>query len=196
MERLGTPAKRALAKVGAKTASPATPSPGLALAAKRTSEGLPVIYDDICDRAIPQVVLSSWREDGKPQELRRPLSTRERQMLEARGLALTQALAPFTDDQRSQVEAAVAGMLSGFRSMRNASTDTVEVTLAVLRDFPAWAISRACLMIARNEVGLDKRFAPNDAEIHAVVQRVVKRYEEASDKIGLLLVAPVETKNG
>jgi hypothetical protein len=117
-------------------------------------------------------------------------------MLEARGLALTQSLAPFTDGQRSQVEASVGAMLSGFRTMKDATPDTVKITLAVLRDFPAWAISRGCLMIARNEAGLDKRFAPNDTQIHDIVQRIVKRYEDASDKIGLLLVAPVETKHG
>ena len=84
MERLGAPAKRALAKVAAKTVSPATPSPGLALAARRTADGLPVIYDDICDRAIPEAVLVSWREHGKPQEIRRLLTARERPTMDNR----------------------------------------------------------------------------------------------------------------
>lgn len=175
-------------------ASPATPSPGLALAAKRGFDGLPVPYDPDCDMAIPRAVLVPWREHGKPQELSRALTAMERSMLEARAFALTHALIPFMEEERHEVQAAVAGMLSGFRSMRNASPDTVEVTLTVLRNLPAWAISRACLMIARNEVGLDKRYAPNDTEIHDIVKSIIGRYKDAHDKISLLLSASVEGK--
>jgi hypothetical protein len=43
----------------------------------------------------------------------------------------------------------------------------------VLREFPLWAIEQACLEIARGKAGLDRRFAPNDAEIAAVVADIV-----------------------
>ena len=199
MERLGKPAKRVLAKTVDKAASPASPSQGLVAGARRGSDGLPVLYDSECDTMIPQRVWSTWKEEGKPRELIRDLTTAEYQCLLARAQALGAALEPFPEEQHDEIEKSLAAMFGGFRSMRQtgqAALDTIDITLAVLRNFPAWAITRACLKIARGEVGLDDRYPPNDAQIHAIVEAIVKRYAEARDKITLLMSAPVETKNG
>jgi hypothetical protein len=115
---------------------------------------------------------------------------------------LTEALLPFGLQEIAAVEAELAAMLSGFRANRQQGEDgeaMVEVTRRVLREFPAWAISRACLLIATNQAEvdgkrLDRRFAPNDTEIHAVVSAVVKMRREALASAQALLGAPVASK--
>jgi hypothetical protein len=120
--------------------------------------------------------------------------------LQARSAALEIVIKPYEDFERAEIEASIAGMLSGFRSMRHSEGDaatTVAITRAVLRDFPAWAIKLGCMKIARRETGCDPRFAPNDAEIAEVVRSLVKPYREAFDATMLLIsavVQPVQTR--
>src|SRR5262249_35684538 len=64
--------------------------------------------------------------------------------------------------------------------------------MAVLREFPAWAITQACRKIVCGETILDRRFAPNDTEVFDVVADVVRRYRENLGQAKALLDAPVD----
>jgi hypothetical protein len=165
----------------------------LAAAAKRSTDGLPVRFDKDADLEIPRRTVC-WRPDSGPLGLRRDLRPDERGTLEARAAALELALEPFKPAERSGLKAGVAAMFGGFRSMRQQGDDidaVVTVTLAVLREFPAWAVRAACLKIARRETRCDPRFAPNDAEIADVVGGLVKPYKEALDGAQAVLAAEV-----
>ena len=139
--------------------------------------------------------------DGGQVELRRAMTMTERGAVEARALALREVLRPQGEDERAEVESALAAMLGGFRSMRQTGEDAeivVAVLRAVLREFPSWAIERACLRIARRQAGLDPRWAPNDAEVVAVCEAVVADYRaalaNAEDLLGGVVVpAPQST---
>lgn len=130
----------------------------------------------------------------------RELTADERAKLEGRVGALSGALRPFDNHEIPVVEAELAAMFSGFRAMRQTGEDVasvVEVTRRVLAEFPAWAIAKACLLIARNQAvvdgkHLDRRYTPNDTEIYAVVSSLVKMRREALTSAKALLSAPVE----
>jgi hypothetical protein len=84
---------------------------------------------------------------------------------------------------------------SGYRAMRQmgeAARAVVDVTLAVLREFPAWAIAQACRKIVCGEAKLDRRFTPNDTEIFDIVTDVVRPYRENLRQAKALLDAPVD----
>lgn len=122
------------------------------------------------------------------------MNPEERGAVEVRVAALEVALRHHGDADRAEIEGAIAGMLSGFRSMRHGEEDAataVAITRAVLRDFPAWAIVQACLKIARSETRCNPRFAPNDAEIAEVVREIVRPYRQAFASASLLLNAVV-----
>jgi hypothetical protein len=86
--------------------------------------------------------------------------------------------------------------MTQFRALRLSADEaevTVQVLLVVLRDFPAWAIKEGCRRITGNEAGLDRRWSPNDTEIHSVVAEVVRPYgRRALDNVTALLAASVE----
>jgi hypothetical protein len=156
-----------------------------------------VAFDKDVDLNIPRAVLTAWKPDGRPRPLQRVLTTGERGAVEARAAALELALAPFGQEQRATVEAAVGAMFNGFRAMRQQGDDieySALVTLGVLRDFPAWAIERACLKIARHEVELDARYAPNDGQIADVVREVLRPYRQAFEQASGLLRGSVEAE--
>lgn len=169
------------------------------LPAERDAAGMPVRFDRTCDRAIPDRLVRFRSLEGTPTELRRALTADERAAIEGRKAALTDALSPYSNDERDAVEAEVAAMFSGFRSMRAQDDNmiaTIEVTCAVLREFPLWAIAKGCKMIATRKAvidgrRLDERYAPNDAEVHAVVEGEVKTYRRALNEASAILDAPV-----
>ncbi len=66
---------------------------------------------------------------------------------------------------------------------------TTEITLAVLREFPSWAIAETCVAIVHGKTTLDRRFAPNDSEIYDQVAKVVRRGRERLDTTRRLLAA-------
>lgn len=139
--------------------------------------------------------MSPWKVDGEPQTIRRALAPDERAKLEVRVRALRDGLAPFAEPERRKVESLVAAMFGGFRAMRQDGDDAVaivEVTCHVLREFPLWAISEAMIEIAQGKAGLDRRFAPNDAQIFAVVERAVRAFRKTLEIAEAILVAPVE----
>lgn len=119
-----------------------------------------------------------WRPQfGGPTELTRALSSTERGALEAHREGLAHALEPFGEGEQTELAATLGALFSGFRSMRQTGDSvgaTIEITLAVLREFPAWAIKKACLGIAQGKFpDIDQRFPPNDTQIHAAVTDLV-----------------------
>ncbi len=78
------------------------------------------------------------------------------------------------------------------RQQGNDACAVVDVTMAVLREFPAWAIAQACRKIVCGETKLDRRFAPNDTEIFDIVAGVVRPYRENLRQAKALLDAPVD----
>jgi hypothetical protein len=159
--------------------------------ARRSAEP-PAGFDRTIDLDLRRLV-AFWPDEG-PLELRRALTAEERVAAERRAAELAEALRPHGDADRARVESALAAMLGGFRSMRQTGEDAetvVTVLRAVLREFPAWAVERACLRIARREAGLDARWAPNDAQVAEICRGVVAEYREALENAEGLLLAVV-----
>ena len=176
-------------------ASPAPRSSMPALPAKRDANGLPVRLDQEYDIALPRQLFAAWIPDTGLRAMVRALSADERAKIEARANALEDALRPFTRNDEHAVRASVNGLFSGYRAMRQLGDDAravVEVTMAVLREFPAWAITQACRKIVCGETKLHRRFAPNDSEIFDVVAGVVRFYGENLRQAKALLDAPVD----
>lgn len=142
-------------------------------------------------------LFSAWKPDNGPQAIVRELTRAERSALADRATELQAKLWGYVAGERNEVEASIAAMFGGFRSMRqegDAAEGLVTVTAGVLRDFPAWAIAKGCLKIAQNQAGLDRRFPPNDTEIHDVVAEIVREYRRTLATIEALLAAPVEVR--
>jgi hypothetical protein len=197
MDNIGKAALQAVDKAVGTEAGRLTRLHALALQAARDRDGLPVAFDRDVDQNIPRAVLTAWKPDGRPRPLQRPLTVGERGAVEARAAALEIALMPFTHEQKPMVEANVGAMFNGFRAMRQQGDDiefSATITLGVLRDFPAWAIERGCLKIARHEVGLDARYAPNDGQIADVVREVARPYRQAFTQASALLAGSVEAE--
>ena len=164
------------------------------LPAKR-DDGLPGPLDKECDIAIPRQLFAAWVPNSGPRAVMRALSADERAKIEARATALEDALTPFTRNDQDAVRASINGLFSGYRAMRQQGDDAraiVDVTMAVLREFPAWAIAQACRKIVCGETKLDRRFAPNDTEIFDVVAGIVRLYRENLRQAKALLDAPVD----
>lgn len=170
--------------------------PAQAIAQHIAPDTAPAMCDPECDLALPRRVYSAWTPSGGVRELVRALTPAERERLQARADALRLALLPYAAARRAEVEAEIAAMFAGFRSMRQAGAEafaTVEITARVLAHLPAWAIGRACLAIARREAGLPRpQYPPNDNEIVGVVETVMAPYRRALERAQALLAAPVE----
>lgn len=154
----------------------------------------PTYFDRYVEIELPKL-FSAWIPNAGPRGIRRALSDTERQAVEARADELRGALHGYLDSERDAVEAAIAAMLGGFRSMKQdgeSAEGIVIVSAGVLRPFPLWAIEKGCLKIARGDTDLDRRFAPNDTEIYAVIDVIVKEYQKALATVEALLRAPVE----
>jgi hypothetical protein len=170
------------------------PSQTPALRGKLDPDCLPARLDHECDIDLPRRLFSTWLPDGGPRATVRPLAAEERAKLEARAVALQDALRPFAGDDAT-VRASVNGLFAGFRSMRQQGDEAlavVDVTLAVLSEFPAWAIATVCGDIVRGKTKIDRRFAPNDTEIYDVVSVIVRPYRDRLTNALALLSAPVE----
>lgn len=103
------------------------------------------------------------------------------------------------EDERDRARAALHALLGGYRSLRESGEDAqtaVEVLLAVLREFPVWAIEEACLRIAQNRVDtkppLDPRWAPSNTQIYQIVAEMVRHFRARLVSATALLTAPVE----
>lgn len=162
--------------------------------------GLPVGFSRELDADLPRRLYSTWKPVSGDRAIIRALRADEQLKLEGRAKALEVVLLPFGDDEVDAVESEIGAMFSGFRSMRQQGDDVeaiVAVTRRVVREFPSWAIAKACLLIAQNKAEiegrrLDRRYAPNDDEIYLVVEGVVKLRKDALKSAKALLAAPVE----
>jgi hypothetical protein len=195
MRTIGTAVTRVVAQTGPAAASPAPRSSMPALPAKPDPNGIPVRLDRECDIELPRQLFAAWIPDTGPRAVMRALSAEERAKIEARATALEDALKPFTRNDEHAVRASINGLFGGYRAMRQQGQDAravVDVTMAVLREFPAWAIAQALRKVVCGETKLDRRFAPNDTEIFDVVAGVVRLYRENLRQAKALRDAPVD----
>jgi len=193
MANIGNAAMRVLEVAKASQPSPSN------VPAKRGAEIAPAWFDRETDVEMPNRLFSAWQSALGPRQVRRALTVSERGKLEARAAALSAGLIPFSRDQEGLVDAEIAAMFNGFRSMRQQGEDvafTVEVTRRVLREFPLWAIAEGCMAIAQRRAvtnpPLDARWPPNDGQIFEVVAGVVKHHRKALSTVTALLEATVE----
>lgn len=159
----------------------------------------PAMVNRETDFVLPKKLWSTWIPENGSRAIIRALSASEEAALENRAAELRAGLVAMQREQRDDARAALHGMLGGFRSLRQAGEDAetaVEVLLAVLREFPAWAIEDACLRIAQRRADcdppLDPRWAPSDGQIYEIVDRIVKHYRTTLTATQALLAAPVE----
>lgn len=158
--------------------------------------GPPQLLDKLADYEIPARVWSNWKPEKGSRTIMRTLTAAERSAVQVRAANLDVGLGAFTPNQIEIVDCAIDAMFAGFRSMRqsgDSSAATTEITRAVLRPFPAWAIEQGCLKIARHQAGLDPHWPPNDGEIYDVVAKIVAPYGTALVNARALLSAPVES---
>jgi hypothetical protein len=151
------------------------------------------------DVLIPNRVLSTWTERGKPRQLRRALTAEERTALERRRDEVAPYIAPFSPQQADLVALALLDMYGGFTSMRGGEEDAaarVDSALRLLAPFPAWAIQAACASIRTNGVWrdgkFDRRWPPNDPEIVLAVREEMLLYRDVHDRAAKILAATVE----
>lgn len=154
----------------------------------------PRYFDRWCDAELPKL-FSAVKVDDAPRAVVRALADGERSSLESRRNELAAALQPFVTDERDMVEAELAAMLGGFRSLRQSGESAegmVVVLSGVLSVFPLWAIAKGCVKIVRREAELDPRWPPNDTEVYGAVDAIVREYRKALESAEALLAAPVE----
>ena len=157
----------------------------------------PKLVDREADFDLPRRLWDNWTPAQGTRAIVRALTEPERATLQRRHIELSRGLTPFSHDEFDQVRAPLHAMLSGFRSLRESGEDaetSVEVLLAVLRDFPVWAIEDACLRIAQRDIDvdppIDPRWAPSNGQIHAAVAAIVRPYAKAHASARALLDSP------
>lgn len=187
---LGTAVAKFVAKLAAGEVSQHTPS--------RLPAVQPREFNHHTDQQIPEILWSNWVPAIGKREIKRALTDTERTALVQRKTELAEGLRAYLPSDADNVDADLGALLGGFRSMRHEGID-VEAVLAVLRhvlrDFPLWAISEGCRRIVMNEAGLDPRWPPNDAQIHAVVKAVVRPYQIKLIAVTDLLTARIENQS-
>jgi hypothetical protein len=191
MERLKVPA-------AAKSGSPESRRGSAVAVSRKLSDPLPKISNRLTDVEIPKL-WSAWVPDGKPRELRRPLTDSERGLLEARRDELAPVLVPVAPGEIEAIAIALAAMFSSFRSLRQTDSEAesiIENSVHALREYPAWAIVEACLDIQRNGVcrgdKFDRQWPPNDSEIIVEVRKRVALYDSQFRSAIAMLAAEVE----
>lgn len=159
---------------------------------------LPKISNRLTDVEIPSSIWNAWKEDGKDRQLRRALTPDERAALEARRDELAPMVEPFHRLDEPHVNIALADMFGSYRSMRQTGEEAMQVVMATtrsLRDFPRWAIEKACRSIQQDGVlrdgKFDRNWPPNDAEIVHVVREKMRVYGDRHASAVALLEATV-----
>ena len=169
--------------------------------AMRTRQPPPPIMRRVADIDIPRSAWSAWKEDGKDRLLRRALTPDERDELQRRKQELEPWVCGYDETERSKVAMALTTMFGGFTSMRGSDAEdaATKITseLDFLQEFPAWAITDACLHIRKYGVwrkgAYDMQWPPSDPELRAAVREEVKRrYGDQYENVSRLLTAEVE----
>jgi hypothetical protein len=166
----------------------------------RPTVPLPKISNPLTDIEIPRSVWSTWREAGKPRQLRRALTSDEIRAIEARRDELAPFVGPFAGaEETKRVSVALARMFGSFSQMRQTGEEAAAVVMAtreLLEEFPAWAIEKACMSIRTNGVWRDGKFdrvwPPSESEIVADVRKEVRLYGDQHRSAVALLGATVE----
>jgi len=129
------------------------------------------------------------------------LTPEERAALERRRDELAPWVAGYEGErERDCVALAVADMFGSFRSARHVNEDAVGVidsACRLLRDFPLWAIRKACDSIQQNGVwrngAFDRQWPPSDPELIAEVRDKLRLYGDQYRSAVELLAAEVES---
>jgi hypothetical protein len=195
MEKLKLPA------ISAKRSASQESRPGsnAVIQIARPTGPLPKISNPLTDVEIPRSVWG-WKETGKPQQLRRPLTSDEIRALEARRDELAPFVGPFAGEAETErVMLALARMFSSFSQMRQADDEAravIRATCELLEDFPAWAIERACRSIRTNGVWRNGKFErvwpPSESEIVNDVRKELRLYSDQYQSAVALLGATVD----
>lgn len=173
------------------------------VARRNPNDPLPRIFNRSTDVDIPRSAWSAWIETGKRRQLRRELTVAERADLERRRDELAPMMLPICRAEAEVVRVAIEEMFGSFRSMRQSGPEAAalsDATFRMVREFPAWAVEKACrgiqhLGVWRTKDGFgayDRQWPPNDSEIVAEVRKEVRLYGEAHRHAVALLEAEVE----
>jgi hypothetical protein len=163
---------------------------------------LPEITNPQTDIELPRL-WSAWVPVSGARTIRRSLTDNERAALVARRDALLPFVSGYLDEERDQIAVSIGGMFGGYRSMRQddrAAAAIIAGTLNLVREFPAWAIVKACDSIRRNGIWkpatmkYDRTWPPNDAEIIAAVRDELRLIEPQYRRVASMLTAEVESK--
>jgi hypothetical protein len=163
---------------------------------------MPPVANRYTDVEIPRSAWSAWKEDGKPRQIRRPLSSEERNALELRRNEIAPVLAPHDARDVNRIALALTDMMGGYPSLRfrddNAIAGRVDSVRRLLSDFPSWAIEKACREIHMNGVwrdgAFDRQWPPSDAELVDAVRQKSRLYRDTYNSAVELLTASVEEK--
>jgi hypothetical protein len=133
-----------------------------------------------------------WQPVVGPVEILRELTVEERANLEAHHRALDYALQPFSRGEADVVRGVLSAMFNGYRSLSfhdvGEAMLTVDIALAGLAEFPAWAIKQACAGFIRAK----REFAPNDNEIYVAASEAVRWHRVRLKTTKFLLDAVVD----
>lgn len=165
----------------------------------RAGTNLPMVRNVETDVVIPSKAWSSWIPAAGKRELVRPLTPEERSALERRRDDLVPAVSGYPDRDGDRVALALADMFGSFPSMRHSGDEVVariDGARRVMKEFPAWAIEKACEEIQSRGVfrdgKYDKQWPPSDAEIADVVREKKRLYGDSHASAVALLAATVE----
>ena len=174
------------------------------LLAIRRKTSMPPVANKETDVTIPRMVLSAWKETGKPRCLRRALTATEREKVEERRDELEPWVVGYHEAETTDVHLAIAELYSAFPSMRAVNkTDAMSRCVAAaqtLAQFPMWAIERRCTKIRENGYiikrdGLyitERHWPPSDPEIVEQVREEASLYADTYRNMTEMLMAEVE----
>ena len=101
--------------------------------------------------------------------------------------------APTTGRHGDRCASAVSGMLNGFPAMSRLDIESALATvggyLHVVRNYPTWAIIKACEQVRAGQAGLNTSFCPSEPEFCELVRKLVAPYALQLRKTEALLVA-------
>lgn len=180
---------------------PSVPARGVSF----TADNLPLSFEHWPDVALPAKLWSAWQDQNKPRTIRRALEDGERIALERRAASLAACLEPFRrPHEDDRVAIAIDELFASYSSMREADGGLLARIKGYsdsLADMPAWAIEEACKQVRGRGYEVvtpdgrkrtEQTFAPSEAQLHGIVEKVVEQRTAALRSARALLTAPVE----